>query len=148
MHCHESTLARFGYNSSSTDKRTGHRSSRVKSTFRHLSITRQAIVVTPPPKPRGQIRDAPVSHISRRSGHCSVLAHALLWFPRVIRKAQHTRSVERRAVAVRLTPLHARPEWAMVTADIAEHMASLLRSGSLPVQVSDDCHRERIGCVA
>lgn len=148
MHCHESTLARFGYNSSSTDKRTGHRSSRVKSTFRHLSITRQAIVVTPPPKPRGQTRDAPVSHISRRSGHCSVLAHALLWFPRVIRKAQHTRFVERRAVAVRLTPLHARPGWAMVAADIPEHMANLMRSGSLPVQVSDDCHRERIGCVA
>jgi hypothetical protein len=49
-------------------ERPGPRAARVKSTCRHLSITRQAIVVPPPPNPCGQPRDLPVAHRSRRSG--------------------------------------------------------------------------------
>jgi len=40
------------HNSSSTDKKTGHCSSELKPTFRHLSIIRQDIVVTTRPKSR------------------------------------------------------------------------------------------------
>jgi hypothetical protein len=42
------------------------------------------------------------------------------------------------AIAIRLTPLHAWPGWAMVAADMSEPMANLRGSGSLPVQVADD----------
>src|SRR5882724_8785597 len=44
-------VARLGYNSSLPGEKTGHCSSELKSTFRHLSISRHAFFVTIGPKP-------------------------------------------------------------------------------------------------
>ena len=75
-------------NSSSTDKKTGHRSSKLKSTFRHLSISSHAFFDTIFRNQTAIYETLLIRTFLDVPRYWSDLAYALLRFPRVVRNVR------------------------------------------------------------